>query len=193
MKRISVILSFFIMIILLVSATRNKNPEVIIKTDYGEIVVELFAGKAPVTVSNFLRYVDSMLFRNTSFYRVVRMDNQIRDSIKIEVIQGGRRDKEDMGFPPIRHETTSETGILHQNGVISMARSAPGSATSEFFICIGDQPELDFGGMRNKDGQGFAAFGRVTKGLDVVKKIHSLNAPGQYLEKPVRILNIERK
>jgi peptidyl-prolyl cis-trans isomerase A (cyclophilin A) len=193
MKRISVILSFFIMIILLVSATRNMNPEVIIKTDYGEIVVELFAGKAPVTVSNFLRYVDSMLFRNTSFYRVVRMDNQLRDSIKIEVIQGGRRDKEDMGFPPIRHEKTSETGILHQNGVISMARSAPGSATSEFFICIGDQPELDFGGMRNKDGQGFAAFGRVTKGLDVVKKIHSLNAPGQYLEKPVRILNIERK
>jgi peptidyl-prolyl cis-trans isomerase A (cyclophilin A) len=193
MKRISVILTFFILFILLVSATRNKNPEVIIKTDYGEIVVELFAGKAPVTVSNFLRYVDSMLFMNTSFYRVVRMDNQIRDSIKIEVIQGGRRDKEDMGFPPIRHETTSETGILHQNGVISMARSAPGSATSEFFICIGDQPELDFGGMRNKDGQGFAAFGRVTKGLDVVKKIHSLNAPGQYLEKPVRILNIERK
>jgi peptidyl-prolyl cis-trans isomerase A (cyclophilin A) len=193
MKRISVILTFFILFILLVSATRNKNPEVIIKTDYGEIVVELFAGKAPVTVSNFLRYVDSMLFRNTSFYRVVRMDNQLRDSIKIEVIQGGRRDKEDMGFPPIRHETTSETGILHQNGVISMARSAPGSATSEFFICIGDQPELDFGGMRNKDGQGFAAFGRVTKGLDVVKKIHSLNAPGQYLEKPVRILNIERK
>jgi peptidyl-prolyl cis-trans isomerase A (cyclophilin A) len=193
MKRISVILTFFILFILLVSATRNMNPEVIIKTDYGEIVVELFAGKAPVTVSNFLRYVDSMLFRNTSFYRVVRMDNQLRDSIKIEVIQGGRRDKEDMGFPPIRHEKTSETGILHQNGVISMARSAPGSATSEFFICIGDQPELDFGGMRNKDGQGFAAFGRVTKGLDVVKKIHSLNAPGQYLEKPVRILNIERK
>jgi peptidyl-prolyl cis-trans isomerase A (cyclophilin A) len=193
MKRRSIILTFFTVLFLLVSATWKKNPEVTIKTEYGDIVVELFAGKAPVTVSNFLKYVDSDLYKNSSFYRVVRMDNQLRDSIKIEVIQGGRQDEEDKGFPPIRHETTSETGIHHLNGVISMARSVPGSATSEFFICVGDQPELDFGGKRNKDGQGFAAFGSVIKGMDVVKKIHGLNAPGQYLEKRVKILTIKRK
>jgi peptidyl-prolyl cis-trans isomerase A (cyclophilin A) len=193
MKRRHATLIFLTMFFLIVSGTRQKNPEVTIKTEYGDIIVELYPVKAPVTVSNFLRYVDSMLYRNTSFYRVVRMDNQPRDSIKIEVIQGGRRNDEHKGFPPVRHETTSETGILHRNGVVSMARSVPGSATSEFFICIGDQPELDFGGRRNKDGQGFAAFGIVIKGMDVVAKIHSQNAPGQYLEKEVRILNIERR
>jgi peptidyl-prolyl cis-trans isomerase A (cyclophilin A) len=187
------LLAFLSMFLFLVSGIRAKDPEVTIKTEYGDIVVELYAGKAPVTVSNFLKYVDSKLYMNTSFYRVVRMDNQLRDSIKIEVIQGGRRNEENKGFPAIRHETTSETGIRHLNGVISMARSAPGTATSEFFICVGDQPDLDFGGKRNKDGQGFAAFGKVIEGMDVVAQIHSLKAPGQYLENPVKILSIERK
>jgi peptidyl-prolyl cis-trans isomerase A (cyclophilin A) len=190
MKKRTLIPAFLIMLFFQVSVAAQKYPEVMIRTEYGDIVVELYADKAPVTVANFLRYVDSMLFMNSSFYRIVRMENQLRDSIKIEVIQGGRRDAEDSGFAPIRHETTSETGILHLNGVISMARSVPGSATSEFFICIGDQPELDFGGLRNKDGQGFAAFGRVIKGMDIVKKIHLNKAPGQYLEKPVKIFNI---
>ena len=193
MKRRLTLLAFLSMFLFLVSGIRTKDPEVTIKTEYGDIVVELYAGKAPVTVSNFLKYADSKLYMNTSFYRVVRMDNQLRDSIKIEVIQGGRRNEENNGFPAIRHETTSETGIHHLNGVISMARSAPGTATSEFFICVGDQPELDFGGKRNKDGQGFAAFGKVIAGMDVVAKIHSLNAPGQYLENPVKILSIKRK
>jgi peptidyl-prolyl cis-trans isomerase A (cyclophilin A) len=73
-----------------------------------------------------------------------------------------------------------------------MARWGPGSATSEFFICVGDQPELDYGGKRNPDLQGFAAFGEVTEGMDVVKRIHSIDAPGQYLDKPVVILQIIR-
>jgi peptidyl-prolyl cis-trans isomerase A (cyclophilin A) len=193
MIRRSVIVDFFTIFFLLVSCTGKRNTEVLIKTEFGEIVVELYEDKAPVTAANFLRYIDSSLFRNSSFYRVVRLDNQPNDSIRIEVIQGGRRDEEDKGFPPIRHESGRETGIKHLDGVISMARSVPGSATSEFFICIGDQPELDFGGRRNKDGQGFAAFGHVIKGMDVVKKIHDLKAPSQYLEKPVNILNIERK
>jgi peptidyl-prolyl cis-trans isomerase A (cyclophilin A) len=193
MKRRLTLLAFLSMFLFLVSGIRTKDTEVTIKTEYGDIVVELYAGKAPVTVSNFLKYADSKLYMNTSFYRVVRMDNQLRDSIKIEVIQGGRRNEENKGFPAIRHETTAETGIHHLNGVISMARSAPGTATSEFFICVGDQPDLDFGGKRNKDGQGFAAFGKVIEGMDVVAKIHSLNAPGQYLENPVKILSIERK
>jgi peptidyl-prolyl cis-trans isomerase A (cyclophilin A) len=188
-----VVFTLSILAILLLSFTRaGKNPVVTIKTESGDIVVELYADKAPVTVANFLKYIDSSLFRNSSFYRVVRLDNQLKDSIKIEVIQGGRRDNEDKAFPPIPLETTSETGIHHLDGVISMARSAPGSATSEFFICVGDQPELDFGGKRNRDGQGFAAFGKVIKGMDVVRKIHSIKAPGQYLQKPVVIFNIKR-
>ena len=170
----------------------NKNPIIIINTELGDITLELYATKAPLTVSNFLRYVDSTLFDSSCFYRVVRADNQPKDSVKISVIQGGRWQNEDKGFTPIKHETTNLTGILHKNGVISMARSVPGTATSEFFICVGDQPELDFGGKRNKDGQGFAAFGKVIKGFDIVKRIHEINSPGQYLEKKVVINKISR-
>lgn len=170
----------------------KKNETIIIKTELGDIYARLDLRKAPVTSLNFLRYVDAHMFDSTCFYRVVRIDNQPRDSVKIEVIQGGRYENEDNGFPPIIHETTAMTGIKHRNGTISMARSRPGTATSEFFICIGDQPELDFGGKRNSDGQGFAAFGKVIKGMDVAEKIHSIKATGQYLEKPVLILDITR-
>lgn len=171
----------------------DKSSEtILIQTELGDIYVKLDLKNAPVTSANFLKYVDSHLFDSSCFYRVVRMDNQPRDSVKIEVIQGGRYKDEDNGFPPIMHETTEKTGLKHLDGVISMARSKPGTATSEFFICIGDQPELDFGGKRNRDGQGFAAFGMVTKGMDVASKIHSISAPGQYLDKPVIILRIIR-
>jgi peptidyl-prolyl cis-trans isomerase A (cyclophilin A) len=170
----------------------QKNPEITIKTDQGNIDIELYLTEAPVTTSNFLRYVDSSLFTNGCFYRVVRMDNQPGDSVKIEVIQGGRL-VETGGFPPIDHETTEKTGILHKDGVISMARSEPGSATSEFFICVGDQPSLDYGGKRNRDGQGFAAFGKVISGIDVVRKIHSIAAPSQYLGNRVIIYGVIRK
>lgn len=192
MKKIYVI----IIVLVLISgfaAGKVKNTVIVIRTELGNIYVELYQAKAPVTTANFLRYVDSSLFRRSSFYRVVRMDNQPRDSVKIEVIQGGRRENEDKGFSQISHETTRTTGILHKDGVISMARSVPGSATSEFFICVGDQPSLDFGGKRNKDGQGFAAFGKVIKGMDVVRKIHSIQAPGQYIEKTVLIYDIIRR
>jgi peptidyl-prolyl cis-trans isomerase A (cyclophilin A) len=175
------------------SGTTEKNKEtIIISTELGEIHARLDLKRAPVTSGNFLRYVDAGLFDSTSFYRVVRMDNQPQNPVKIEVIQGGRNETEENGFPPIDHETTGMTGIRHRNGTISMARSKPGSATSEFFICIGNQPELDFGGLRNPDGQGFAAFGKIIKGMDVVKKIHAIHAAGQYLEKPVFILKITR-
>lgn len=170
--------------------TREK---LIIRTDVGDIQVKVDLKRAPVTSANFLRYVDAGLFDSTCFYRVVRQDNQPKDSVFIAVIQGGRyEDEETGGFPPITHETTQKTGIRHRNGVISMARWTPGTATSEFFICVGDQPELDYGGRRNPDGQGFAAFGKVTMGMDVVRKIHSIEAPGQYLEKPVVIIEITR-
>ena len=169
------------------------NPKILIKTDLGDIKVEIYEKQAPITAANFLRYVDAGLFQDASFYRVVRMDNQPNNAVKIEVIQGGlefaggKRE-----FPPIEHEATARTGILHKNGVISMARDKPGSATSEFFICVGDQPELDFGGKRNPDGQGFAAFGKVIDGMDVVKKTQEQPAQGQRLIHRVTIRDIVR-
>jgi len=170
----------------------ERKEKIILRTELGDIHVTIDLRRAPVTASNFLRYIDAGLFDSTCFYRVVRTDNQPDNKIVIEVIQGGCYEEEGRDFPPIVHETTVMTGIRHRNGTISMARAEPGSATSEFFICVGDQPELDYGGRRNPDLQGFAAFGRVTKGLDVVKRIHSLRAPGQYLDRPVTILEIIR-
>lgn len=164
------------------------------KTDLGDVVVKIYLEQAPVTAANFLRYVDEGRMVGSAFYRVVRLDNQPDNDIIIEVIQGGPgRQGRERQLPAIEHETTQITGIKHLDGVISMARNEPGTATAEFFFCIGDQPSLDFGGMRNPDGQGFAAFGRIIKGMDVVKKIQQLEPGGdQYLEEPVLIRQITR-
>ncbi len=171
-----------------------RYPKVFISTDLGDIVVEVYEDKAPITAANFLRYVDEGRFDGGSFFRIVRMDNQPNDDVKIEVIQGGaRRGARSDRLPPIEHETTDVTGILHKDGVISMARSSPGTASSEFFICVGDQPELDFGGRRNPDGQGFAAFGKVVRGMDVVREIQKLGSGSQSLDEPVPIKSIRRK
>jgi peptidyl-prolyl cis-trans isomerase A (cyclophilin A) len=171
----------------------DETINVSVETDFGGIVLALHPRQAPLTVSNFLRHVDEKRFVNACFYRVVHMHNQPNNDVKIEVIQGGLKDDEHpQSLRPIAHETTQQTGILHQDGVISMARNEPGSASSEFFICINDQPDLDFGGRRNPDGQGFAAFGRVITGMDVVRKIQSQPADGQYLLKDIAIRNIKR-
>jgi peptidyl-prolyl cis-trans isomerase A (cyclophilin A) len=178
---------------ILLCGGETKNPRILIKTDLGDITVEIFEQKAPITASNFLKYVDEGRFKGACFYRVVRMDNQPRNKIKIEVIQGGLRyTRRKRILTPIEHETTQKTGVLHLDGTISMARNKPGSAASEFFICIGDQPELDFGGRRNPDGQGFAAFGKVVMGMDVVKKIHQLPDDGQMLTSRVAIHDVSR-
>jgi peptidyl-prolyl cis-trans isomerase A (cyclophilin A) len=170
----------------------QKNPVCLIKTSMGNIRVELFASKAPVTVANFLKYVDARLYDSSSFFRAVTLHNQPKDAIKIEVIQGGDIDSL-KDFAPIPLETTQLTGLHHKNGTISMARSGPATATSSFFICINDQPALDFGGKRNKDGQGFAAFGKVISGMAVVKKIQQLYPDqGQYFKPPVLIISITR-
>ena len=170
----------------------ERKEKIIIKTELGDIHAKIDLKRAPVTSSNFLRYIDAGLFDSACFYRVVRTDNQPDNNVLIEVIQGGQYEEEERGFSSIAHETTALTGIRHRNGTISMARAEPGSATSEFFICIGNQSELDYGGRRNPDLQGFAAFGKVTRGMKVVKRIHSINTPGQYLDKPVVILEIIR-
>lgn len=164
----------------------------LIQTSLGNIIVELYPDKAPVTVANFLKYVDAHLYDSSTFFRAVRMDNQPNNTVKIEVIQGGNVDSLKQ-FPPIPMESTDKTGLSHLDGTVSMARSTPYSATSSFFICINDQPSLDYGGTRNPDGQGFAAFGKVISGMDVVRKIQNLY-PGQsqYFKPPVLIISIRR-
>ncbi len=157
-----------------------------ISTSMGDIYVELYPKKAPVTVANYLNYVEQNLYDNSSFFRVCNPNNEADRQVKIEVIQGGDVSEEDQ-FPPIEIETTELTGILHKKGTISMARSEPNTATCSFFICVSDQPELDFEGKRNPDGMGFAAFGKVTKGMDVVMAIQMQKDKDQYLTNPVVI------
>jgi peptidyl-prolyl cis-trans isomerase A (cyclophilin A) len=166
---------------------------VVLETEQGAIEVELADARAPITTANFLRYLDGGFYDGGRFHRTVKMDNQPNNKIRIEVIQGGPTpERAKQGFPPIALERTSVTGLAHQGGVIAMARFAPDSATSDFFICIGDQQSLDFGGMRNPDGQGFAAFGHVVKGMDVVRKIQNAPAEGQRLTPPVTIVKARR-
>ncbi len=187
----SIITAWAVLVVCMCSTV--SNPVVRMRTEAGDIAIEIYARQAPVTAANFLRYVNESRFQGASFYRVVRMDNQPDNDVKIEVIQGGLGYVEsEARLAPISHETTEQTGILHRNGVISMARAEPGTASSEFFICINDQPELDFKGRRNPDGQGFAAFGRVVEGMDVVRKIQSQSVDGQMLVVPVRITAVER-
>lgn len=167
-------------------------PRVVIQTPLGSMEVELDTVRAPTTARNFLRYVDQDSYRGGRFHRTVRPDNQPENPVKIEVIQGGLDSVRAKDFPPIMLERTTETGLSHRDGTISMARDGPDTATSDFFICIGDQPELDFGGKRNPDGQGFAAFGRVVRGMDVVRQIQTARAQGQRLTPPIEIVDITR-
>lgn len=172
----------------------------VLETDLGRIDVTVDVERAPVSAGDFLRYVDQGLYDGAAFYRVVREDND-HGSQPIQVVQGGLVE-EAKALAPVAHETTEETGITHREGVISLARGEPGTGGgAAFFICIGDQPALDHGGMRNPDGLGFAAFGRVTSGMDVVRTIHRMptrdEAPVPYLEsqllaEPVTIVSARR-
>ncbi len=172
----------------MVSKTVVSHPLVVMKTKLGTITAELYPEKAPLTVANFERYIRENRLKDAVFYRTVTMKNQPDKKVKIQVIQGGLfSDDNTAMLPPIKLETTKQTGLHHLNGTLSMARDKPNSATSEFFICIGNQPSLDYGGKRNPDGQGFAAFGRVIKGMDVVKEIQEQPSEHQMLTPQVKI------
>lgn len=182
----------------------SQEPAVIIDTSAGQIVVELYPEAAPATVANFLAYVDSGRYDNSSFYRVVRDDNQAQNNVLIDVIQGGQgSDASGVSLAPVVHENTAVTGLRHLDGTLSLARLEPGTGSSEFFICVGDQPALDHGGLRNPDGQGFAAFGRTIQGLNVVRRIQAMPTiqptgaleytSGQMLIEPVIIRSIRRR
>lgn len=179
-------------LLLMLGCGRTANPRIVIDTGQGTITAEIYLDRAPVSAGNFLKLVDEGFYDrgNASFYRVTRADNQPNNEVKIDVIQGGLRSE--TTADPIPHETTETTGLRHLDGSLSMARAEPGTASSEFFICIGDQPELDFGGKRNPDGQGFAVFGRATDGMPVVRSIQALPDQGQYLTEPVKIRSIKR-
>jgi peptidyl-prolyl cis-trans isomerase A (cyclophilin A) len=173
-------------------------PRVTIETPLGSIVVELAADKAPVTSANFLRYVDAGRFNGSVFYRAMTV---LADPLT-GLIQGGAKNDPAKAFSPIAHEGTKLTGLTHKDGTLSMARYAPGTATSEFFICLGDLSSLDEDPSQPGDNAGFAAFGHVVAGLDVVKAI--VKAPvspttgetdgmkGQMLDPEVPILSVKR-
>src|SRR5450432_1588230 len=172
-----------------------KEPTIKIETTFGDIIVELYPEKAPKTVAAFLSYIDSGYFKNGSFYRVLKEEDEPSNAFKSNLIQGGiwqTQYKKQSSLPGIPHETTKQTGVLHKNGAISLARTAPGSANTEFFIVIGDQPAYDYGGSANPDGQGFAAFGTVIEGMDVVKQIHEQPDNQTSFTPPLAISNIVR-
>jgi peptidyl-prolyl cis-trans isomerase A (cyclophilin A) len=179
--------------------SQAEQVNVLMTTSLGEIEIELYQDKAPITVQNFLALVDGDHFNAGSFYRTVSYEND-NGSPKIEVIQGGLN-QASSPFPPIAHESTLQTGILHEDGTLSMARGGVGSASSEFFICIGDQPGLDHGQPRNADMQGFAAFGKVVRGMSVVRAINAAATDitagteyqrGQVIAQPIAITSVVR-
>jgi peptidyl-prolyl cis-trans isomerase A (cyclophilin A) len=182
-----------LMLAVLTVQDAGKPVRVLIDTAAGEIEAEIDTVRAPITAANFLKYVDAGHFDGGRFFRTVRPDNQVEKPVKIAVIQASAaRERRESFFPPIPLERTNVTGIAHKDGTLSMARSAPDSARDSFSICVGDQPSLDFGGARNPDGQGFAAFGQVVRGMDVVRKIQMSTAEGETLTPPVTIVRIRR-
>lgn len=177
-----------------------KDVFVTITTSEGAITLDLEADKAPQTTANFLRYVDQKRFDGTTFYRAMHLNWGTPPN---GLIQGGTANDPKRILKPVAHEPTSETGILHKAGTISMARYAPGTATGDFSIMLSDQPGLDANpAAADADGKaGFAAFGHVVEGMDVVRKI--FDSPrsatkgegvmkGQMLENPVRIITVRR-
>ncbi|WP_018613553.1 peptidylprolyl isomerase [Segetibacter koreensis] len=174
---------------------KYKNPHIAIETKIGNIEVELYTDKAPKSTAAFLSYIDSGFYKNAAFYRVLNQDNQPMDAFKAALIQGGiwrTNHKLFTSLKGIEHETTKQTGILHKDGTISLARQEPGTATTEFFICLGDQPGFDYGGENNPDNQGYAAFGKVVKGMDIVRTIYDRPEDDQAFTPPVMIFDIVR-
>lgn len=194
--RLNIFWSFLLILVFAgCSSSDPATPHIVIRTNAGDIQLELYAARAPKTVAAFLSYIDSGFYSNCNFYRVLNDENQSSDAAKSELIQGGiwrTNHTKAVSLPGIPHETTRQTHILHKDGVISLARTAPGTATTEFFICVGDQPGFDFGGENNPDGQGYAAFGKVIKGMDIVRNIYARPENNQSFDPPVTIYDIRR-
>ncbi len=176
------------------SQPHYKNPHILITTEQGDIELELFPDKAPKTVAAFLSYIDSGYYTNSSFYRVLKAEELPTDN-NTGVIQGGiwqTRPDIKVSIPGIEHENTKQTGLTHESGAVSLARTMPGSASTEFFICIGDQTPLDYGRRGTEDGQGFAAFGKVFKGMAIVRKIQAQKSHGDSFDEKIIIKKISK-
>jgi peptidyl-prolyl cis-trans isomerase A (cyclophilin A) len=170
---------------------------VAIKTPKGVITADLYAGKAPITVKNFLRYVDARRLDGASFYRASHVPNAPDHGL----VEGGLRGAPSKIFKPIAHESTAKTGLTHKDGTLSMARLQPGTATADFFVVVGDQPGFDADPTGQGDKDGFAAFGQVTGGMDVVHAIFEQKVSatagvgamkGEMLSPPVPMLSVRR-
>jgi peptidyl-prolyl cis-trans isomerase A (cyclophilin A) len=188
-------LLLFFLILTGCSQPKYNEPAIKIETNFGDIIIELYPQKAPITVKAFLSFVDSGLYKNSSFYRVLKAEDQPSSSFKTDLIQGGIWQvdyKKQMSLKGISLETTKETGLHHVDGAISLARTTANSGSSEFFICIGDQPAYDYGGKANADGLGYAVFGKVVKGMDVVRQIQSQPDNATTFTPPLLIKNIVR-
>lgn len=142
-------------------------PRVALETTAGRIVIEVDDRRAPITGGNFLRYVDEGRLDGTTFYRTVRV------APGMGLIQGGTNNDPARVLAPIAHEPTTVTGLSHIDGAVSMARYDPGTATGDFFIMAGPAPSYDAGRPQSADPDGFAAFGRVIEGMDIVRAIHA--------------------
>jgi peptidyl-prolyl cis-trans isomerase A (cyclophilin A) len=175
----------------------NGLARVALTTAKGVIAIDLNRAQAPITTGNFLRYVDRKLYDRSGFYRITHVPNAPDQGL----IEGGLRGDRTRVLRPIAHESTLKTGLTHKDGTISMARLAPGTATADFFIVIGDQPAFDADPKADGDNQGYAAFGQVAEGMDVVRAIFALRPSptagvgvmkGQMLVPPVTILTARR-
>jgi len=180
----------------IISSCKSKTyatPHVRIDTEYGEITVEIYTDEAPKTAEAFLKNVAKGVYSNANFYRVLK-DESLMEQYNTGLIQGGvySTDTTEAGSPFIPHESPRQTGLSHTSGTISMARTTPGSARTEFFICIGNQTQFDSSLRTNPDGLGYAAFGKVVEGMPIVRKIQSQKNDGDKIRYPVSIKKISR-
>lgn len=176
-------------------ATAPALVNVLVRTSMGDIVLALEKERAPLTTANFLRYVDQKRYDGATFYRAVKLDEEGRYGL----VQGGLKGDPKKTLKPVKHEAPFKTGLSNVNGAVSMARGAPGTAASDFFIVVGDLVSLD--GKPDSDDAGYAVFGHVAEGMDVVKRIlelpRSTDAPdpamkGQMIAAPLKIISARR-
>jgi len=207
MIRIALLLSLFAAVPALAQpTTQQSRPPTItenlvpvaIDTSLGRIVVTLDRGRAPVTTANFLHYVDSHRYDGQYFYRAMHAPDA--NGADGGLIQGGITTDARKLYPPVAHEPTTQTGLHNVAGAIALANRGAGTATSDFFIMLSDQPGLDANGPGG-DATGFAAFGHVTEGMDVVRKIWTATVSptkgegalkGQLLDPPIKIIKVAR-
>lgn len=186
----NILLLFFFASLFSCNQKKYDNPRILIITNYGDIEAELYPKNAPKTVASFLSYVDAGYYKNTSFYRVLKNEDLTPEN-NYGMIQGGLW-PHPKNLTGIEHESTKQTGLSHTNGTLSLARIIAGTATTEFFICIGEETAFDAGGSASKDGLGFAAFGKVIDGMEVVRKIQNQKTTGDLFSKKIIISNIKK-